>query len=126
MREPRFVIRVRTLVWGVYLLAVVVLSLAPVAMPQTVDHGDKLMHFLAYAGLAALWPRHLATGARAVFWAAAVGVVLEVGQGVLPTGRFMDPRDALANAAGAALGAILAWFAGQGRGWRTTDGGGGR
>ena len=127
MREPRFVTRVRTIVWGVYLLAIVVLSLSPVAIPQTVAHGDKLMHFLAYAGLAALWPRHLAIGARVVLWAAAIGVALEVGQGVLPTGRLMDAHDALANVGGAVLGASLAWLKGQWRGrLQVTSSGGGR
>lgn len=116
MREPRFVTHVWTVVWGGYLLAVAVLSLMPVAIPQTVAHGDKLMHFLAYAGLAALWPRHLATGARAVLWAAAVGVALEAGQGVVPTGRFPDAWDALANAGGATLGASLTWLGGKWRG----------
>ncbi len=118
--------RVRTIVWGGYLVAVIILSLMPVAVPQTVVHGDKLMHFLAYAGLAALWPRWLGHGPWAAFWASVVGVALEVGQGVLPTGRYMDSQDALANALGASLGVSLMWLGRTWRGWTEATISGGR
>lgn len=109
MREPRFVIRARTLVWACYLLAIIVLSLIPVTLPQTAAQEDKILHFLAYGGLAALWPHWHARGPRAACWAALVGAVLEVAQGVLPTGRCMDAWDAVANALGAVLGASMIW-----------------
>jgi VanZ family protein len=91
--------------WTGYLLALIVGSLLPVHLPQTVDHGDKVMHLLAYVILVLTWPRTWAASPVTMFClAAGLGLVLEIGQGVLPTGRFMDIWDALANALGVGLG----------------------
>jgi hypothetical protein len=63
------------------------------------------MHLLAYALLVLAWPRVWTFSHPAMFGlAAGLGLALEAGQGVLPTGRFMDSWDALANALGAGLG----------------------
>ena len=97
-------------VWGLYLLLVIVFSLIPLSLPQTVPSGDKILHFLTYAGLAMLWPRKHAQGLRAAFWAALVGALLELGQGILPTGRYMEFWDVVANALGALLGVFLLWI----------------
>lgn len=99
------------IVWSAYVLALVAFSLLPAAMPQGMANDDKLMHFLAYAILVALcpWRRRYGRGPWAVSWAMALGVVLEVGQDVLPTGRVMDVRDMVANALGAISGAGLKW-----------------
>lgn len=91
--------------WTGYLLALIVGSLLPVHLPQTVEHGDKAMHVLSYALLVLTWPRGWNTSQPIRFGlAAGLGLLLEIGQGVLPTGRFMDLWDALANALGAGLG----------------------
>lgn len=79
--------------------------LAPVDLSGAPEHGDKLPHFLAYCLLVLFWPPSwLGIPSRFVL-AAALGLGLEVAQGALPTGRFADPWDALANTLGAALGA---------------------
>jgi glycopeptide antibiotics resistance protein len=63
------------------------------------------MHLLAYAVLVLTWPRGWKTSQPIRFGlAAGLGLILEIGQDVLPTGRFMDLWDALANALGAGLG----------------------
>lgn len=91
--------------WAGYLLALIAGSLFPVHLPQTVEQGDKAMHVLAYALLVLTWPRGWNISQPIRFGlAAGLGLLLEIGQGALPTGRFMDPRDALANALGAGLG----------------------
>ncbi len=94
------------LAWAAYLLVLCIASLSPLALPQTVPNEDKYMHFLAYAVLALLWPAKKGRELRVVLYASAIGVLLEIGQGVLPINRFMDAWDALANASGAALGMI--------------------
>lgn len=93
------------LAWTGYALALIVCSLAPVDLSGAPEHGDKLLHFLAYCLLVLFWPPSwLGIPSRFVL-AAALGLGLEVAQGALPTGRFADPWDALANTLGAALGA---------------------
>jgi hypothetical protein len=68
---------------------------------------DKLWHLVAFAALLALWVRagfpvpHVAAGAFAY------GAAIEAWQHVAPIGRFFDPLDLLANAAGIAIGVIL-------------------
>ncbi len=72
---------------------------------------DKLLHFMAYAGLAAILT--VALGVRRVVMstvlAAGLGAGLEVAQGLQGAGRQAEIADALANLAGAMLGAALAW-----------------
>lgn len=97
--------RWRRMVWLGYILALCVASLVPQEMVQA-PGGDKLQHFMAYALLVLIWPAGQ-TLPRMVLKAAALGVVLEIAQGVLPTGRYMDPADALANTCGACLGALI-------------------
>jgi VanZ family protein len=92
------------LAWVGYALALTVCSLAPVDLSGAPEHGDKVMHFLAYCLLVLLWPPAWLGLAGRFALAAALGLGIEIAQGVLPTGRFADPLDALANALGAALG----------------------
>ena len=95
----------RRVLWTLYVLALVVSSLMPVNLAQAPRHSDKAMHVLAYGLLVLLWPPSWTRPAPAMFgFAAGLGLVLEVAQGLLPTGRFPDPWDALANALGAGLG----------------------
>ncbi len=98
---------IHKLFWVGYILALVVGSLLPVDLPVTPEHGDKVMHFLAYCVLVFLWPRAWVGTALAMFsLGAGLGLALEIGQGILPTGRFMDIWDALSNALGAGVGVI--------------------
>lgn len=80
----------------------------------SVEHGDKLAHFAAYAGLAFLFATSLA--ARRWSWwsialvtmavAAGYGAIDEVSQKFVP-GRTADPYDWLADVTGAAIGLLL-------------------
>jgi VanZ family protein len=103
-------------------LLIPALSLLPAAffraVPRTVRFAgaDKAVHAAMYAAFAFALLHALAPPARArplnalaVFIAASLyGLALEIAQGVLTTSRAMDPLDALANAAGALLAALLA------------------
>ena len=91
--------------WVFYVLALGIASLMPVHLPDAPDNSDKVLHGLAYCLLVLLWPQAWRRNAIAMFaFAAGLGVFLEIGQGVLPTGRYLDPWDALANSLGAAAG----------------------
>jgi VanZ family protein len=68
---------------------------------------DKFWHLLAFAVLAFLWGRAgygLAAVAIAGF---AYGGAIEVWQHFAPIGRYFDPLDLLANAAGLTMGVAL-------------------
>jgi VanZ family protein len=83
----------------------------PVSLSDAPDNTDKVLHALAYCLLVLFWPPAWRRGPLAVFaFAAGLGVVLEIFQGVLPTGRYLDPWDALANALGAAAGLAVLIF----------------
>jgi VanZ family protein len=78
---------------------------------------DKVLHFVAYAGLAFLAAAYLQFRKASMGWLEVVGVwTLAVSYGVLdeitqiPVGRTADPLDWLADAAGAAAG-LVAFFA---------------
>ncbi len=81
-------------------------------VPGAPEVSDKVMHFLAYGGLAGLmglaFPK---AGLWRIFLIASlVGVGLEVAQGTAGTGRMASPADQIANMSGAAL-AVLCWLA---------------
>lgn len=101
--------RRRKIVWAVYVLVLCVTSLMPQELAQA-PGSDKLHHFLAYALLVLLWPSGPSL-IRIVALAAGLGALLELGQGILPTGRCMEGADAVANTVGACLGAVIifAW-----------------
>jgi VanZ family protein len=87
-------------------------SLVPPSEVPGAGLPDKFLHFAAYAGLAAILT--LALGSRlvvtSVVLAAGLGAGLEVAQGLQGSGRQAEIADALANLAGAALGAGLVWW----------------
>lgn len=106
-----------TLSW-VMLLAVVSLSLVPLPAFPSTPGVDKLVHGLAYAALtlsflfAGVWRpgrgegRYPMAAFTILIGAVVVGVIVELIQDV-QSYRSMDAFDALADAVGAALGAIL-------------------
>jgi VanZ family protein len=77
-----------------------------------IPHLDKLIHATGYAILASLavclferpGPRW-----RALLWVILLGGLIEIAQGLLPTGRMMEAADFAANTVGAAIGAALFW-----------------
>jgi VanZ family protein len=96
--------------WGLAIAAVIVASLVP-PPPMAVPRGfDKLEHLAGYGLLAAgavllfaRRPTQLWAGLGLVL----LGVALEFAQATLTRTRLADPADALANAAGVALGLLL-------------------
>lgn len=93
------------------LVAVVVgASLAP-GVPLPPQGGfDKVEHFLAYSGLAVwftgLYPR--ARYRQVVVGLLALGLGVEIAQGVMQLGRSAEVLDMVANAAGIGFGLALA------------------
>ena len=86
------------------------LSLAPAPPQIDLEQGDKLQHLIAYGSLM-LWFAQVRTGATerraTALLLLALGIALELAQGL--TGyREMSVADALANAAGVALGWMAA------------------
>ncbi|HWR95232.1 MAG TPA: VanZ family protein [Arenimonas sp.] len=77
-----------------------------------IPHLDKLIHATGYAILASLavclfekpGPRW-----RALLWVILLGGLIEIAQGLLPTGRMMEAADFAANTLGAGIGAALFW-----------------
>ena len=100
-------------VWGLGWLLCVVLSLIhPPSLDVDVPDGDKIGHFLAYGVLSA-WAAWLYATARARWLAClglvALGVAMEIAQGVFTSDRMMDGRDAWADAFGVLVGQLAAW-----------------
>jgi len=111
------------------LLMAVIAWLSHRPLPVGLAHGsDKVVHFLVYGILAALWvralrPREPGGGRRAfrrallvaVVVTAAWGVLDEIHQSFVP-GRDASPGDAVADTLGGLAGAVLAgrwaWFIG--------------
>jgi VanZ family protein len=95
--------------WAAALVGVTWGSLAPTMVPPG-QHGDKIVHFSAYAYLSALGIVACGGRGRLLVPPAMVllGGVLEWGQFLLDNGRHADFADALANAVGALTGALLA------------------
>jgi VanZ family protein len=100
--------------WGLSALAQIALltaSLLPLPIePPGVPHWDKWGHLLAYGGLAALGMLVCRTGRGRWWmlgWLLLLGALIEGLQGLLPW-RSMEAADLLANAAGVALGGLVA------------------
>lgn len=105
-------------IWGFGWLLCIVLSLIPPPpLSVQVPESDKFGHFLAY-GLLSAWAVWIfASGGhrlRAAFALCALGVALEIAQGLLTPHRQLDGSDALADALGVIAGWIIA--AGPARG----------
>ena len=96
--------------WWCGIAVVVLCSLVPAfLLPEVPDGGDKFEHFSAYALLAAAAVQ-LFTARQAVMRAGtglvAMGIALEIAQGVFTTTRQMDVHDALANTLGVVAGLL--------------------
>lgn len=113
----------RVLGW-VGVVAVVCLSLMSNPPDSGVEHGDKLGHLLAYAGLMGWWGQLEKRSVRLFVLFVALGAALELAQGLTPM-REPSLADMLANTVGVALGGVLtryrpdwlrhldAWLAGR-------------
>lgn len=106
LRRPRLWLGL----WWCGIAAVVLCSLLPAfLLPEVPQGGDKLEHFGAYALLAAAAVQ-LFTPRRALLRAGsglvALGIGLEIAQGLFTTTRQMDVFDALANTLGVTAGLL--------------------
>lgn len=106
LRRPRLWLAL----WWIGILVVVVCSLLPAfLLPEVPSGGDKVEHFTAYFLLAAAAVQ-LFAARRALVGAGvglvALGVAMEIAQGLLTTTRQMDVHDALANSMGVAGGLL--------------------
>jgi VanZ family protein len=89
-------------------------SLTPITPSSNVPYADKIMHAIAYAGVAGLmvWSG-LRSVVIAILGATLWGAGIEIAQAVMALGREGSLADGFANAAGAALGAgITIWMRG--------------
>ncbi len=118
--HPPFLIIRRVAAAAALCVAVAIgyLSLVPVGDVPAPQISDKIRHLAAYAGLAA--PLTLALHPRrwlvAALVAAIYGVCLEFGQAYGGAGREGSALDALANLAGALIGAAMIRFSAGVRG----------
>lgn len=100
--------------WWLAIVVLVVLCLLPsYDIPEVPNGWDKVEHAFAYVVLAAGAVQLFAT--KRALWRAAIGLVLlgigiEIAQGVFTTTRSCDAFDALADAAGTAVGMATAWL----------------
>lgn len=95
--------------WCLIWIGVLVGSLQPV-QELPLGMSDKLVHFLCYAAMTAAIVGFCHDARGLLGWAAFVvvmGGLVEIGQHFVPT-RSMDLDDFLADAAGAAVGTLLA------------------
>ncbi len=107
LRRPRLWLAL----WWIAILVVVVCSLLPAfLLPEVPSGGDKVEHFTAYFLLAAAAVQLFAVR-RALVGAGvglvALGVAMEIAQGLLTSTRQMDVHDALANSMGVAGGLLM-------------------
>jgi len=91
-------------------MTVAIYSLVP-SSSVGVETSDKIMHFIAYGGLAGLLllARPVLSLWRVFLMISAIGIALEIAQGLAPTGRTASIFDQIANSCGAAL-AIMVWI----------------
>ncbi|MFH1829351.1 MAG: VanZ family protein [Pseudomonadota bacterium] len=106
------------IITAAYALLIFYLSITPQSGLFTFSYMDKLLHFVAYAGLGFLcaWALRFSITASwrsiifvAVCIATLYGIFNEIVQMYIPT-RSTEFLDALANAAGALVGALFAMY----------------
>ncbi|HEV7281363.1 MAG TPA: VanZ family protein [Pirellulaceae bacterium] len=114
----RRIVRGALVLFALYWATLFVLTHVPISVQSPARHFDKFVHFFAYAGLGAgmivvlpsAWRRSVFGLLFAIGAACLYGVVDEIIQGFVP-GRTADLLDWCADAAGAAVGASIAWTA---------------
>ncbi|QSI34496.1 VanZ family protein [Variovorax sp. RKNM96] len=100
--------RVSRIAFGICVVAVLVLSLAPATAPIPSTGWDKTNHLLAFATLAFLGHRAYPGRTAAVLWGLlAYGGLIEVLQAFTPD-RSAECADLLADGAGVLFGEMLA------------------
>ncbi|WP_147653343.1 VanZ family protein [Vulcaniibacterium gelatinicum] len=105
LRRPRLWLGL----WWAAVFAGIVVSLVPPPPVPAPPGSDKAVHALCYGLLGAGAVQLFATGAalwRAGLGLVALGLALEVAQGLLTETRQFDLRDALANTLGVGLGLL--------------------
>ncbi len=80
----------------------------PVPRPPLFPHDDKAFHLLGFAGIGGAWWLALLRTRAVCIVGLSLAVLTELGQGLLPYGRVADPWDTLADAAGVAVGVLVA------------------
>lgn len=89
------------------ILVITLLSLLPGSDVPGVHWSDKISHLVAYTALAgaAIVARRSLGAWQVILLVVAYGLVIEVAQGLMPYGREASFLDAIANTAGALVGA---------------------
>ena len=91
-----------------FVVALIVLFTPASGVPSGFQHSDKIIHFTLFAALA-YTSRLAGIGwAGTALWVPAFAVVSEILQAILPLGRSGSVADALADAAGIAVGLFAA------------------
>ncbi|MCZ4522286.1 VanZ family protein [Rhodococcus ruber] len=91
-----------------FVVALIVLFTPASGVPSGFQHSDKIIHFTLFAALA-YTSRLAGIGwARTALWVLAFATISEVLQAILPLGRSGSVADALADAAGVAVGLVAA------------------
>ncbi|MEK8070571.1 VanZ family protein [Rhodococcoides navarretei] len=91
-----------------FVVALIVLFTPASGVPSGFEHSDKIIHCILFAALA--YTSRLAgiDWVRTALWVSAFAVVSEFLQAILPLGRSGSVADALADAAGVAVGLVAA------------------
>ncbi|CCQ15502.1 putative integral membrane protein [Rhodococcus sp. AW25M09] len=91
-----------------FVVSLVVLFTPASGVPSGFEHSDKIIHFVLFAVLA--YTSRLAgiDWIRTALWVLGFAIASEFLQAILPLGRSGSAADALADAAGVALGLVAA------------------
>ncbi|MDV8022157.1 VanZ family protein [Rhodococcus sp. IEGM 1330] len=91
-----------------FVVALIVLFTPASGVPSGFEHSDKIIHFALFAALAYTSRMAGIDWIRTALWVLAFAVVSEFLQAILPLGRSGSIADALADAAGVAVGLVAA------------------
>ncbi len=102
---------------AIFAFIIAVKSLSPAMPTLSISYIDKVAHLCAYLLLGAVALPAFASVKPIFVWAGlcVFGASIEITQGLLNTGRTLDPLDGIANATGALLAVgiwiIITWLA---------------
>ena len=91
-----------------FVVALIVLFTPASGVPSGFQHSDKIIHFVLFAALAYTSRMAGIDWIRTALWVLAFAAISEVLQAILPLGRSGSLADALADAAGVAVGLVAA------------------